>query len=272
MSASLRDRVFHLLDEPATRSGRMVQRLLVGLIALNVTAVILESVQSIGVRWAGAFKIFEAVSVVIFSVEYLLRAWVAPSAPKFARPVLGRLRYLVTPLAVLDLLAVLPFYLPMLLPFDLRFLRALRILRLLKLWRYSESVRILRDVLRDRKAELMATLSILAMVVVLASGLAYLVEHPVQPDVFSSIPATMYWAATTLTTMANGDMRPVTAVGKVLASCIAVCGVGLFALPAGILGSGFVEKYFEHRRGRRCPHCGKSLDEPAAPHDSDRAA
>ena len=118
----------------------------------------------------------------------------------------------------------------------------------------------------------MATLSILAMVVVLASGLMYVVEHEAQPTVFTSIPATMYWAVSTLTTMANGDMRPVTEFGKALASCIAICGIGLFALPAGILGSGFVEKYMELRRGRRCPHCGKSLDVPAAGDDSQRAA
>jgi voltage-gated potassium channel len=139
----------------------------------------------------------------------------------------------------------------------------LRMLRMAKLGRYSRSVRILRDVLADRKNELLAAASLLASVVVMASGLMYEAEHEAQPAVFSSIPATMWWAVATLSTMGI-DMRPVTPLGKILASLIAVCGILLFALPAGIIGSGFVEKYMEARKGRICPHCGKSLEEAPA--------
>jgi voltage-gated potassium channel len=272
VALSLKRRIFELLEETDSRASRWVQSILIALIALNVAAVMIESVDELRGRWTAELDLFEKFSVAVFSVEYVLRAWVVTCREKHSRPVLGRLKYLITPLALLDLMSILPFYLPILLPFDLRFLRAMRILRLGKFGRYSSSVRILRNVLADRKDELLATLSILAMVVVLASGMMYVAEHEAQPNVFTSIPATMYWAAATLTTMAYGDMKPVTSVGKVLASCIAVCGIGLFALPAGILGSGFVEKYMELRRGKRCPHCGKSLDQPSAADDSPRAA
>ena len=266
----LQRRVYGLLEETEARSGRVVQRGLIALIIANVAAVMLDSVPSFASEWARALHGFEVFSVAVFTVEYAARVWVAPLQPRFAGQRWPRLRYALTPMAVMDLVAVLPVYLPMLLPWDLLFLRAARILRLLKFGRYSRSVQVLRAVLLDRKDELVATLAILCMVVVLASGLMYVVEHEAQPTVFSSIPATLYWAATTLTTMANGDMRPVTVVGRVLAACVAICGVGLFALPAGILGSGFVEKYLEHRRGRKCPHCGKSLDE--VPGGSEHAA
>jgi voltage-gated potassium channel len=219
-----------------------------------------DSVASLAAEWARPLRVFEIASVGVFTAEYLLRIWVAAERAEHGHAVLGRLRFVLTPLAVLDLLAVLPFYLPLLFPFDLRFLR---MLRMAKLGRYSRSVRILRDVLADRKNELLAAASLLASVVVMASGLMYAAEHEAQPAVFTSIPATMWWAVATLSTMGI-DMRPVTTLGKILASLIAVCGILLFALPAGIIGSGFVEKYMEARKGRICPHCGKSLEEAPA--------
>ena len=263
--SELRRRAFAILEEPgpADRIGHVVRVFLVSLIALNILAVILDSIASLAAKWACPLRVFEIASVGVFTVEYLLRIWVAAERAEYRRPVLGRLRYLLTPLAILDLLAILPFYLPLILPFDLRYLRMFRMLRMLrmaKFGRYSRSVQILRDVLVDRKNELLAAASLLVAVVVMASGLMYAVEHEAQPTVFTSIPATMWWAVATLSTMGI-DMRPVTPVGKILASLIAVCGILLFALPAGIVSSGFVEKYMEARKSRTCPHCGKSLEE-----------
>jgi len=263
--STLRRRAFAILEEPgpADPAGRAVRVFLVSLIALNILAVILDSVASLAEKWAGPLRVFEIASVAVFTVEYLLRIWVAAERAEYGRPVLGRLRYLLTPLAILDLLAILPFYFPLIIPFDLRYLRMLRMLRLAKFGRYSRSVRILRDVFADRKHELLAAASLLVAVIVMASGLMFAVEHEAQPTVFTSIPATMWWAVATLSTMGI-DMRPVTPLGKILASFIAVCGILLFALPAGIVSSGFVAKYMEARKSRICPHCGKSLEEPPA--------
>ncbi len=262
--SELRRRAFAILEEPgpADRTSRSVRVFLVSLIALNVLAVILDSVPDLAAKWARPLRDFETVSVAVFSAEYLLRVWVAAERAKYGGLILGRFRYLLTPLAILDLLAILPFYLPLVFPFDLRYLRMfrmLRILRMAKFGRYSCSVQILRDVLADRKNELLAAASLLAAVIVMASGLMYAAEHEAQPNVFTSIPATMWWAVATCSTMGI-DIRPVTPVGKILASLIAVCGILLFALPAGIISSGFVEKYMEARKSRICPHCGKSLE------------
>jgi voltage-gated potassium channel len=260
--SGLRRRAFAILEEPGPgdRASWAVRVFLVSLIALNVLAVILDSIASLAAKWVGPLRVFEMASVGVFTVEYLLRTWVVVERPGYGRPILGRLRYLLTPLAIFDLLAIIPFYLPLIFPFDLRYLRTLRLLRMAKFGRYSQSVRILRDVLADRKNELLAAASLLGAVIVMASGLMYAAEHQAQPTVFTSIPATMWWAVATLSTMGI-DMRPVTSVGKVLASVIAVCGILLFALPAGIISSGFVEKYMQARRNRTCPHCGKSLEE-----------
>ena len=266
---TLRQRVHGLLDSPApaNRAGRAVQLGLLVLIILNVAAVMVDSVAGLAGAWAGPLHLFEAVSVGLFTLEYFLRAWIAPERKTFSRPFTGRLRYLLSPLALLDLVAILPAYLPMLFAFDLRFLRALRMLRLLrlsKIGRYSKSVQIMRSVLADRKNELLAAGSLLVMVIIMAAGLMFTVEHEAQPESFSSIPAAMWWAMATLSTMGI-DVRPVTALGKVLASLIAVSGILLFALPAGIIGSGFVEKHMAARKNRACPHCGKNLDDPPTP-------
>ena len=263
-----RRRLFLLLEDPDSgQAARVLRLLLSALIVVNVAAMMVGSVQELEARWEQPLHQFELLSVAIFAVEYVLRLWVAPEREGFGHPLWGRLRYLVTPLAILDLLAILPGILPLFAAFDLRFLRAARMLRMLrvtKFGRYSRALKILRGVISDRRDELLATGSVLLLVVVLASGLMFEVEHEVQPTVFTSIPATMWWAVATLTTMGI-DMRPVTALGRILAACIAVCGVGLFAIPAGILGSGFVEKYLAQRQLKKtCPHCGKSLEEPAA--------
>jgi voltage-gated potassium channel len=263
-----RQRLFALLEGTDTsRPARAVHFLLVTLIALNVVAMMAASVHDLEVQWERPLSLFEMVSVTVFLVEYVLRVWVAPEREGFSHPLWGRLRYLVTPLAILDLLAVTPALVPLLAAFDLRFLRAVRMLRMMrvtKFGRYSRALKILRGVIADRRDELLATGSILLLVVVLASSLMFEVEHEAQPTVFTSIPAAMWWAAATLTTMGI-DIRPITPLGKILAACIAVCGVGLFAIPAGILGSGFVERYLAQRQLKRiCPHCGKSPEDPVA--------
>jgi voltage-gated potassium channel len=258
----IRKRLFQLL-EGTGRTSRILQLSLMTLIALNVAAVMADSVHDLAAQWSRPLHQFELISVTIFSIEYLLRLWVAPEQEAYAHPLWGRLRYLVTPLAILDLLAVLPAFLPV--TFDLRFLRAVRLMRMLrvaKIARYSKALKIIRGVLADRRDELLATASVLLLVVVLASCLMFEIEHDAQPTVYTSIPTTLWWAIATLTTMGI-DIRPITPLGRLLAGCIAICGVGLFAIPAGILGSGFVEKYMAQRSLKKtCPHCGKSLDEP----------
>ena len=266
---SLRQRVHRLL-EPASagdRTSRIFDICLPVLIAANVLATILGTVDSISTRVGSALRVFETTSVVVFTVEYLLRLWAAPEDPRYVGRLRGRVRFAATPLALVDLAAIVPFYLVLVFPaaiaLDLRFLRAIRLMRvfrLFKIGRYSASMKTMARVLRRKKEELGITAFIVMVLLVLASSLMYLAEHEAQPDVFSSIPAAMWWGVETLTTVGYGDAIPSTPLGKVLGMVISILGIGLFALPAGILGSGFVQEIQEARDSRRvCPHCGKEI-------------
>ena len=261
----LKRRVYDTLhgSESGGRAGRVAETLLLSLIALNVVMLALETVHGLHDRYAAVFFAFEAASVAVFTAEYLLRLWSCTVNPRFAGPVLGRLRYALTPMALVDLLAVLPFYLPTS-GTDLRVLRALRLMRVFrvaKVWRYSAALHTLGRVFVTKREQLLATLFTAMLLVVVASTLMYYVEHDAQPDRFSSIPAAMWWGIATITTIGYGDVYPVTPWGKALAAVIAVLGIGLFALPTAILGTAFIEELQGRQKdeGRVCPHCGKPL-------------
>lgn len=243
---------------------RSINLLLMGLIFFNVLSVILETEHALFFRYRPIFHWFEVVSVLIFSVEYLLRLWSCTENVRYGHPLWGRVRYVLSPMAAVDLLAIAPFYLPMLIPVDLRFLRALRLFRLfrlLKLGRYMKSLRRIRNVFVEKKEELFIAIFSVLILLVLSSSLMYFVENEAQPDKFSSIPAAMWWGIATLTTIGYGDMYPITLLGKVLGGIIAILGIGFFALPAGILASGFTgEIQKQEKKERACPHCGKAIE------------
>lgn len=241
---------------------------LIALIVANVAALMLETVAPIQARVGRLLLNFERLSVALFTIEYALRLWSCVEEPRLAGAVRGRLRFAARPMPLIDLFAILPFYLPFL-GVDLRSIRVLRVfrfLRLLKLARYSLALQALGRVLRAKKEELLVTASFLVVLLLVSSSLMYFAEHEAQPEKFSSIPAAMWWGIATLSTVGYGDVYPLTTAGKAIASAIAVLGIGLFALPAGILGSGFTD---ELRRARReeagtCPHCGKPMAGAAA--------
>ena len=258
----LRERVYDLLDYTNT-AGPLERAVTAGLVALiiaNAVAVVLASEPALGARYAPFFAAFETFSVAVFTLEYVLRLWSITARPAYRNPLAGRLRYMATPYAVVDLLAVLPFYLPFLIPVDLRILR---VLLLFKLGRYSSAFEVVARVIRRKWADLFVAVFISLLLLVVLSALVYEVEHEAQPEAFPSILGTMYWCLVTLTTLGYGDVVPLTTVGRFLASVTAVIGVALFGLPAGILASGFFEE-FHLRRGARlvvCPHCGGHLRE-----------
>ena len=240
-----------------SRFGRTVSEFLTAVIVINIAVLIIGTVEDVYQRVPRAFWIVEAVSVAIFTVEYVLRLWYCTANPKYSHPVYGRLRYVMSPLALLDLAAILPFYGELLrvTSADLRFLRAVRLLaRVTRLSQRSSAVGTLVRVFQAKSNELLTTVGVLLVLLLMASSLMYFAEREAQPDVFSSIPETMWWAVITLTTVGYGDMAPVTVLGRFLAGAIAVLGIGLFALPAGILGSGFVS---DMERRKACPHCGQ---------------
>jgi voltage-gated potassium channel len=262
---------------PGQHSGGAVEGLLLALILLNIVALILETLPNLGPRARRGFFAFEAFSVAVFSVEYLLRVWSCTASPDYRHPLWGRLRFALTPMALIDLMAILPFYVPAV-GLDLRFIRAfrlLRVFRILKLGRYSSALSTLARIVRRRKEELAGAALILLLLLIIASSLIYYAEHDAQPELFSSIPATMWWGIITITTIGYGDMYPVTTAGRCLTAVIAVLGIGMFALPTSILGAAFLEEAQSRPRpaaGRTCRHCGRPLDDDDDGDDDDAPA
>ena len=228
-------------EEPWTRR---VDIALLLLILLNVIAVMVESVREYRLIWERYLQTFEVFSLTVFSLEYVLRIWSAVDNPwrdQYLHPVRGRLRFSRTPMAIIDLLAILPFYLSLFVQLDLRFLRALRLLRIIKLTRYSSSMTLLFQVLREEARTVGAAMFVLFLLLVIASSLAFLAEggSDHSSKAFSSIPAAMYWAVITMTTVGYGDVVPTTSLGKLLSAVISIISIGMAALPAGILAAGF---------------------------------
>ncbi len=271
-----RARVYELLDAGAPGSlSRSVDLFIMGLIGVNVLAVILATVDSLFVEYRTLFRLFELVSVTLFSVEYLGRVWSCVEDPDYAHPLWGRLRFAVSPYLLVDLVAILPFFLTAVV--DLRVLRTFRLFRFFRLFkfaRYSESMRTFGQVAREKRTDLAVSLFATGVLLTIASSLMYFAERTAQPETFTSIPASLWWGVITLTTVGYGDTVPVTTAGRILGGVIAVIGVGLVALPASILASGFIEAAGndpddgdEDRSPvadpSYCPHCGEPLGDPA---------
>lgn len=293
----LRQHIYHILENKNFDSplSRCIEYFLIGLIIVNVVAVIASSVNEWYTDYQAWFDGLEYFSLGVFSVEFLLRFWAVaegnfdidytvtiddktithletdeekrqsnaskksdntnetPQNPPqaLANPPLSawqnRLTWLKTPSAIVDFIAIFPAFMNFFVPIDLRFLIVLRVLRLFKLTRYFVALRILLTVILREKESFKAVLFILVILIILASSGIYLVENKAQPMHFGSIPASMWWAVVTLTTVGYGDVTPITTAGKILGAVITVLGVGLAALPAGILASGLANELNQRR-------------------------
>ena len=229
-------------DDYKSTVSTCVNYLLIALIIGNVAAVLLESVNEFYQLYKPYFDIFENLSIMIFSGEYLLRLWSIVEQEPQEAVWKQRIRWMKSGGAIIDLLAILPAYLNFIVPIDLRFLRVLRLVRLLKLTRYFVSLQILLRVIQREKGSFQAVIFILVIMIVMTASAIYVVENKAQPEAFSSIPQSMWWAVVTLTTVGYGDVTPVTNLGRILGAFITILGVGIAALPAGILASGLANE------------------------------
>ncbi len=245
-ASSLRTRIYHFIEEPlpGERAAHLFNFFMVALILANVAAVVLESVPEIGEKHYATLAAFDFLSVMIFTVEYAARIWVAPEHPSYfdLSPARARLRYALSFHALVDLLAIIPFYFGLIFDLDLRFLRILRILRLLKLTRFSPAFEALARVVYTQRRPLVATVVIAGMLLVFSSSVIHLLEHDAQPQNFGSIPKAMWWTIVTMTTTGYGDVVPVTPAGRMFGGILMMAGMGLLALPTGILATGFVQE------------------------------
>ena len=241
---SLRKRIWEILEKGNSNDKVSFYSdiFLITLIIFNIIAVLLETVDSIYSKFTLEFLIFERFSTAVFLIEYILRVWVCVEDKIKNNKLITRLKYASTWPAIIDLLAVLSGLLPMIFEVDLRILRALRMLRLLKFSRYFKVMNLLLGVLKEEKQSFLAAMFLLTIAMLIASTGIYLFEKDAQPDKFSSIPEAMWWAIATLTTIGYGDVTPVTGMGKFFGAIIAIIGIGVVALPSGILASGFTDQ------------------------------
>lgn len=223
--------------------------ILVLLILAAVTSSILATEPEIERRFGAALNQLEYVFGAAFAVEYAARIWTAPEAEGAGSDGAKRLRFILSPLGVLDLVVLVITLLPMLLPgvAVLRLARLLRLLMLAKLGRFSSAFQELAKAIHDRRYELYVTVALASFLLLFGATALYLVEGEVQPDKFGSIPRALWWSIITLTTVGYGDVSPITPLGKVMASFVALAGIGLVAMPTGIMAAAFSEAMQSHR-------------------------
>lgn len=257
---NIKQYIYLLLENEENRLplNRIFHISIMALIFFNVLFVILGTVDDLAEIYGAFFNAFEDISVIIFTIEYLMRLWSCTSNAEYRHPLIGRMKFAFSPMMLIDLFAILPFYIPLFIDSDFTILRVFRLLRifcLFKLGRYSDSYRLISRVIISKKEHLIVSLALVFSLLIISSSLMYYIEKEAQPAVFSSIPATMWWGIVTLTTVGYGDAYPVTLAGKILSGAIALTGIGLFALPAGLLATGFTEELHNKKKKQRtCPY------------------
>lgn len=252
------------------------------LIFSNVVAMIIGTVPSIQLEYDWFLIPFEFFSTIIFTIEYTLLLWVCTEQKEYSDPVWGRIRYAMTPIAIINLVSILPWIIPSLVPFDLqalRIFRLFRVFRILKLSNYSDSLKTLFKALDAKKEQLLMTFLIIIVLVVMASIFIYYAENGDNPSpAFSDIPHTIWWGIVKLSPISNESGYPITFGGKTIASVLALLEIGIFAIPAGIMASAFEEQFRIDRdkkdnrlkeceiklvqnKERVCPHCNRLIED-----------
>jgi voltage-gated potassium channel len=248
----LRQRLFLILEPQSQQdqsAARVFSWVLTLMVLSNVLAVILESVPSMETQYGQSLRLFELFSVAFFSVEYLLRIWTAAdrNPKKFATDTRRRLAYVFSFHGLVDLLAILPFFLQALLPgLDLRFLRIMRVMRILKLSHYSTALEDLMASIYAERDAFVSALYLLVLSILITSCLMYFAEHDLQPDKLGTIPDAMWWSIVTITTVGYGDVSPLSPWGKVIGAFTAVTGIFTAALLTGIVASAFAARVRTH--------------------------
>ena len=265
-----RARLFHILHKPSpdNLAARYANYFLASLILSNALFVALETVPSLVNSYDIIFKWFEIISTALFIIEYVARIWVCVEQARYSSSVQGRIRYALNPLPLLDLIVILTFWFTI----DLRFLRIARLVRLLKVLKldnFEKSLDRMSTGLRKRRELIIVSITLMILCIYTFSALIYQLEHVAQPTVFSSIPATFWWAIETLTTIGYGDMIPVTVAGRFFAGLIFVFGIGVFALPMAIITAVILEAGASDPVTISCRHCGHSITNTSRSSGSD---
>ena len=266
-----KERVFEIVSkaDEGDRASRLFDGVIMSLIGLSIVSIILESFASVAQRYQLAFRVFEYISISVFTLEYILRIFTADCLyPHERHP---KIKYITSFMAIIDLLAILPFFIPFI-SLDLRFLRMIRLLRLFrllrvfKLGRYLEALKVIIKVIRASSSQLIISVALCFFVMLFSAIIMYTVENPVQPEQFPNVISSLWWAICTLTTVGYGDVYPVTAIGRLFASVIVLIGIGIIAIPTGIIAAGFSKVINEKSQEKEepkpyCPYCGHRISD-----------
>lgn len=266
----LKFRVYNLIrdDDENDLASSIFDSVIIILIIINVALVILDTFDLPDFLIKISYYI-EIVSVIIFTIEYFLRLWTSDLKDTTTTPIKARIKYVFSFMALIDLFAILPFYIPFLLPIDLRVLRTLRIVRLMRLFkfnRYTSALSTVGNVMKRKSSQLISSMIVVGILMTISSILMYSVENVVQPDVFKNAFSGLWWSVATFTTVGYGDIYPITTIGKILSGVISILGIGLVAVPTGIVSAGFVEsdeteKIANVKNKCFCPYCGENIDD-----------
>lgn len=252
------------LFEGHSKLSKILNSAIALLIILNILSVIIESYQSIYQKYNRAFYSFEVFSIIVFSIEYILRLLCSPYKYSNKYDLKKITRYFLSPLAIIDLLSILPFYLPLLIRMDLRFIRIVRVFRLiriLKIKRYSKSIDIIVKVLRKKRTDLVMTIVIITILILMSGSIVYYAENELQPDKFPNIIDSSYWALRTMVFLGY-DTPPISVIGKIVGIITTILGLGWIAMPISIISSGFIEE-IEHKKEVHkliCVKCGQEIE------------
>lgn len=265
---TMRRRIREILHIVASddKAAKWVNACILTVIALNVVASVLETEVTFASRWQGELQVLEVVSVVLFSIELCLRVWTATESRTPRGAFIDRCRYLVKPVVLVDIAAILPFYLTAFLPgaFDLRFLRALRMLRALRLLRAGRiaiAFATLGAVLKSKRADFVVALTILLVVLLLSASAIYFAEHELPNSKFTSIPRSLWWAVVTVSTVGYGDMTPEFGIGQLVGGIVVFSGICVLALPVGIITAGYMDE-LNTRRDEKASDAANSVGLP----------
>lgn len=256
-------------DDTNTLSGNLFDGLIIALIVISIIQIIVDTFD-VPPLVMHVSSLIETVSVIIFTLEYLARLWTATYIYPEKPPIVARFRYAFSFMAVIDFLAILPFYVPFIIPIDLRILRTLRLLRLLRLFkinRYTDALHEIGMVFKLKASQLLSSFMVVFLLMLIASILMYNIENAAQPNTFKNAFDSLWWAIATFTTVGYGDIYPITVAGKILSAVIAILGIGLVAVPTGIISAGFSEqmekdkdKNTDNEPKHYCPYCGKKIE------------
>ena len=245
---SIRNNIFKMVsvgvvDEPINQAYDIIST---GALIINLVAAVMNTFDKLSSLYGNAFLMIERVTVAFFAIDFILRLITAPEMYPDISSKRAFRKYILSFAGIVDILSFLPYYLPVFFPAGAAVFRMFRVVRILRLFRinaYYDSLNVITEVLNSKKQQLLSSVFIIMVLMVAASLCMYSVEHEAQPEVFQNAFSGIWWAASTLLTVGYGDIYPITTIGKFLAIVIAFLGVGMVAIPTGIISAGFVEQY-----------------------------